>query len=75
MKFNEKWKYSKELCEMFQLTKPTSDEIERIKRSYEINEKDREMTDLEKYRFSTFGQLETQLKKFSLKKMENEKIK
>ena len=76
MKYNEKWKYSKELCEMFQLTKPTSDEIERIKRSYEINEKDRDMTDLKNsYWFSTFGQLETQLKKFFLKKMENEKIK
>lgn len=76
--------YSEELCEMFQLTNPTCDELERAKRPYEIIERDRDMTDLEySYRISTFGQLEARLNdvtKFPLKKIKkrednNKKIK
>lgn len=67
--------YSMKLCEMFKVTDPTCDELERAKRPYEIIERDRDMTDLEySYRISTFGQLEARLneeKKFPLKKVRN----
>ena len=67
--------YSMRLCEMFKVTDPTCDELERAKRPYEIIERDRDMTDLEySYRISTFGQLEDRLKdetKFPLKKVRN----
>lgn len=63
------------LCEMFQVTEPTCDELERAKRPYEIIERDENLTDLEySYRISTFGQLEARLndeKKFPLKKVKN----
>ncbi len=67
--------YSMRLCEMFQVTEPTCDELERAKRPYEIIERDENLTDLEySYRISTFGQLEARLndeKKFPLKKVKN----
>lgn len=65
--------YSKELCEMFQLTEPTCDELERAKCPYRViigfaedNLK------YDNYSISTFGQLEARLKdekKFPLKKI------
>lgn len=66
-----KGKYSKKLCEMFLLTEPTCDELERAKLPYQAIERDEKMTDLEyKYQISTFGQLEKRLKEnFPLKRI------
>lgn len=70
-----KGNYSEELCETFQVTDPTCDELERAKRPYEIIERDEKISDLEySYRISTFGQLEARLndeEKFPLKKIDN----
>lgn len=69
-----KGNYSKELCNLFQLTEPTCDELERAKCPYQAIERDEKMTDMEyKYRISTFGQLEARLndeEKFPLKKID-----
>lgn len=73
--FPFKGKYSKKLCNLFQLTEPTCDELERAKCPYQAIERDEKMTDLEyKYRISTFGQLEARLKdetKFPLEKIDS----
>lgn len=62
-------KYSKELCEIFTLSNPTSDEIERAKGTYNRAENifikpqnaDEKEEKLHNYRCSTFGQIERQL--------------
>lgn len=68
--------YSEELCEMFQLTNPTCDELERAKCPYQAIERDEKISDLEyNYRISTFGQLEARLKdktKFPLDRIKSE---
>lgn len=70
-----KGKYSKKLCEMFQLTEPTCDELERAKCPYQAIERDgKKLNEVYNYKISTFGQLEARLKdekKFPLKKIDN----
>lgn len=76
--------YSEELCEMFQLTNPTCDELERAKCPYDIIERKENMDIWDyNYQISTFGQLEIRLNdvtKFPLNKIKkrednNKKIK
>lgn len=71
---SKKDKYSDVLCKMFKVTDPTSDELERAKRPYEIIERDEKISDLEySYRISTFGQLEKRLEEFKLYEIKNSK--
>lgn len=60
--------YSKELCSLFHVTKPTCDELERAKRPYHLNWEWEDMESDEErehnYQISTFGHLEKRLDDF-----------
>lgn len=63
--------YCKELCSAFQLTLPTTNEIEKLKIGYSVNggtcdDKDIEQQKFQNYEISEFGYLEERLIKFPL---------
>lgn len=63
---NEKHKYCKKLCSIFQLTKPTTNDIEKLKCGYDIDGgiigfKNEEEKRLYNYHSSDFGNLEKRL--------------